>query len=205
MKLPGLVVFITGGASGLGEATARYLLAQGCKVSIADMNVERMTALTNELGNDNFATFKCDVTEEEQVKAAVNGTAERFGTINVALACAGVAWPSLTLSSKKSLDTDHFKKVFAINVFGGVYVAKYASVIMSKNKPLNEEGERGVLLFVSSIAGQEAQRGQVAYGSSKGAINGMMMPMARDLGRFGIRAAAIAPGLFATPLLLGMP
>ena len=101
MKLPGLVVFITGGASGLGEASARYLLSKGCKVGIADMNTDRMDMLQKELGNDNFATFKCDVTNEEDVKNAVNGTAAKFGTIHVALASAGVAWPSLTLTSKK--------------------------------------------------------------------------------------------------------
>ena len=123
-------MFITGGASGLGEATARYLLSKGCKVGVADMNEERMALLTSELGSDNFVTFKCDVTKEEDVKNAVNGTAAKFGTIHVALASAGVAWPSLTLTSKKMMDTEHFKKVFAINVFGSVYVAKYASVIM---------------------------------------------------------------------------
>ena len=116
------------------------------------------------------------------------------------LASAGVAWPGMTLTSKDSLDMDKFEQVMKINVSGSAYAAKYGAVAMSKNKPVNDRGEKGVIIFVSSVAAEEAQRGQVAYGASKGAINGMVMPMARDLGKFGIRVAAIAPGIFQTPL-----
>ena len=129
----------------------------------------------------------------------MNATVEKWGTIHVALPCAGVAWPIMTLTGKGPFNSEIFRKVIEINVYGSIHVAKYASVIMSKNKP-DENGERGVILFVSSVAGEEGQRGQIAYGASKGAINGLVLPMARDLGRFGIRCVAIAPGIIATPL-----
>ena len=146
----------------------------------------------------------CDVTKESDVKHAFEEAVKRFGTVHVAVPCAGVAWVTPTLTSKGPLDTKVFEAVMRINVFGTAYVAKYSALTMSKNKP-NLTGERGVILCVSSVAAEEGQRGQVAYGSSKGAINGMMLPMARDLGRFGIRVAAIAPGIFATPMGAKMP
>lgn len=197
---PNLVVFVTGGASGLGEATVRYLHKNGCKVSVADMDQERMNLLLKELGGDRLITFRCNVTIEEDIKQAIEGTVQQFGTIHVALACAGVAWPSMTLTSSSSLDMNIVRQVIDINLYGSIYVAKYASIVMSKNKAINEQGEKGVILFVSSVAAEEGQRGQVAYSATKGAINGMVMPMARDLGKYGIRVAAIAPGLFETPL-----
>lgn len=200
MKLgPDTICFITGGASGLGEATMRHLIKAGCKVAIADMNEDRMRQLTSEIGS-NLISFKCNVTVEEEVKAAVEGTVKHWGKIDAAIASAGVAWPMLTLSSKPDfeMDTGRFKQVLDINVMGSVYVAKYASVAMSKNQPVN--GERGVMLFVSSVAAEEGQRGQIAYSASKGAINGLMLPMARDLGKYGIRCVAIAPAMFATPM-----
>ena len=140
----------------------------------------------------------CNVTKESDVKAAVDGTVKHFGKLSASVACAGVAWPMLTLSSRDEMDTDRFKQVIDINVMGSLYVAKYASVAISKNQPI--DGERGVMLFVSSVAAEEGQRGQIAYSASKGAINALMLPMARDLGRYGIRVAAIAPGIFATPM-----
>ena len=154
MKLSAdLVAFITGGASGLGEATVRLLRSKGCKVAIADLNEERMSMLKKELGTDGgLITFKCDVTSEEQVEKAIKETARVFGSIHVALPSAGVVWGGYTLNNKgKPLDMNIIKKVMDINLFGSLYVAKYASVIMSQNKP-NEKGERGVIIFVSSIA-----------------------------------------------------
>ena len=199
-----LVFFITGGASGLGEATVREIHALGANVAIADFNEERLALLESEL-KERILTIKCDVTNEEDVKAAVAKTVERFGTIHAALACAGIATVSLTLSSRGSLDTELFKRTTEINVYGSVYVAKYCAVVMSKNKPLNDKGEKGVIMFVSSVAAEEGQRGQVAYSSTKGAINGLVLPMARDLGRYGIRVLSIAPGIFETPLSHAMP
>ena len=155
MKItPDLIFFITGGASGLGESTVRHLHASGCKVAIADMNIERMDMIKGEL-KERIITFKCDVTNENDVKNAMEGTAKEWGTVHVAMACAGVAWPMLTYSSKSALDTDTFKKVIDINLNGSIYVAKYASILMAKNKPVNEMGEKGVILFVSSVAAEE--------------------------------------------------
>ena len=169
-------------------------------MAIADWNVDNLQAIKKSLGPERCITFECDVTKEENVKKAVYGTAEAFGTIHVALACAGVAWPLLTLPKNGEMDTKTFQKVLDINLYGTVYMAKYASVVMSKNKPVNEMNEKGVIIFVSSVAAEEGQRGQVAYSATKGALNGMIMPMARDLGRYNIRVLAVAPGIFETPL-----
>ena len=149
-----IIFFITGGASGLGEATVRQLHAAGAKVSIADMNTERMEMLKTEL-KERIISFKCDVTNEEDVKNAIEGTAKVWGTIHVALACAGVAWPMLTYSDKVTLDTKKFKTIIDINLYGSIYVAKYAAIAMAKNKPVNDRGEKGVILFVSSVAAEE--------------------------------------------------
>ena len=195
----GTVIFITGGASGLGEETVRRMHGQGASVCVADMDVARMQALHSEL-QERILCVPCNVTKEAEVKAATDKCIEVFGTIHAAVACAGVAWVAPTLTSRGPLNTKTFEAVMAINVLGSAYVAKYAAVAMSKNKAVNEQGEKGVILFVSSVAAQEGQRGQVAYGASKGAINGIVLPMARDLGKFNIRVAAIAPGIFATPM-----
>ena len=154
----GFVFFVTGGASGLGEATVREIHALGASVAVADFNEERLEMLQKDL-KERILTIKCDVTKEADVKAAIEKTVETFGTIHAALACAGVATVSLTISKTGSLDTDVFRKTTEINVYGSVYVAKYAAVVMSKNKPLNDKGERGVILFVSSVAAEEGQRG----------------------------------------------
>ena len=196
------VFFITGGASGLGEATVRDIHAMGAKVAIADMNLERLDLLRNEL-KERVITFKCDVTKEEDVKSAIEATVQAFGTIHAVLACAGIATVSPTLSSKGSLDMKLFKTAMEINVYGSMYVAKHAAVAMSKNQPVTERGEKGVIIFVSSVAAEEGQRGQVGYSATKGAINGIVLPMARDLGRFGIRVLSIAPGIFETPMSHG--
>jgi NAD(P)-dependent dehydrogenase (short-subunit alcohol dehydrogenase family) len=148
---------------------------------------------------------KCDVTKESDVKEAIELTVATFGALHVSLACAGVAWPTMTLSSKGSLDMKIFETEVKINLLGSAYVAKYSAVAMSKNTAVNERGEKGLILFVSSVAAEEGQRGQVAYGATKGAINGMVVPMARDLGKFGIRVVAVAPGIFATPMGAAMP
>lgn len=133
--------------------------AAGCSVVIADMNKERMELISKELGPTRVLTVECNVTKESDVEAAIQKTVDKFGGLHVALACAGVAWPSMTLTSKGGLDTKAFENLFRINVFGSAYVAKYAAVAMSKNKPLNDLGEKGLILFVSSVAAEEAQRG----------------------------------------------
>ena len=129
----------------------------------------------------------------------MEATVARWGTIHACLTSAGVNWPVITMTPKAPMDTQKFKKVIDINLMGSVNVAKYCSVVFAKNKP-DEDGERGVIVFVSSVAASEGNRSQVAYGASKGAINGLVLPMARDLGRYNIRVVAIAPGIFDTPL-----
>ena len=198
----GLVALVTGGASGLGETAVRNLHFKGDYVVIVDLNTERLEMLNKELKTRVLA-LKCDVTKEEDVKDAIEKTVATFGSLHVALTCAGVVWGSMTLTSKSSLDIKQFQAVVQINLMGSVYVAKYASIAMSKNKAVN--GEKGVILFVSSVAAEEGEHGQAAYSASKGAVNGMVLPMARDLGKFGIRVLAIAPGAFDTPMAHNMP
>ena len=151
----GTIVFVTGGASGLGEATVRMLHAKGASVAVADMNTERLELLQKDLGDSRYLGVKCDVTKEQDVKSAVDQTVAKFGALHVALASAGVAWPGMTLTSKGSLDTKLFETVTRINLFGSIYMAKYAAVAMAKNKPVGDKSERGVILFVSSVAGEE--------------------------------------------------
>lgn len=197
-----LIIFITGGSSGLGEETLRFFAAKGCKVTVADMDEKRMELLQkeNSLSGDNILWIKCDVSKEKDVKNAIDKTVEKWGTLHAALTCAGVAWPMMTLTSKSSLSTKLFRKIFDVNLMGSMYVAKYASVVMSKNEAQNPRGEKGVIMFVSSVAAEEGQRSQVGYSATKGALNGVALPMARDLGRYGIRVVTIAPGVFNTPI-----
>ena len=155
----GSVIFVTGGASGLGEATVRDMYALGASIAVVDQDDEKMRALYAELGSsERILCIKCDVTKEEEVKNAIDRTVEKFGTIHAALACAGVAWPAPMLSRQGPLDTDSFRSVIQINLLGSVFVAKYAAVVMAKNKPLNDQGEKGVIMFVSSVAAEEATR-----------------------------------------------
>ena len=146
----------------------------------------------------------CDVSIETDVEKAVNQTIKTFGRIDVALACAAIATMSATLSKKKSMDMKIMRQLMEINFYGSMHVAKFASVAMTKNKP-SEKGERGLILFVSSIASEQAMRGQGPYGATKGAIRAMTLPMARDMGQFGIRVVSIQPGLFTTPMSSVLP
>ena len=198
----GLIVFVTGGASGLGEAAVLQLHNLGATIAIADFNVEAMQALSARL-QVRILCIVCDVTNEKDVKHAIDKTVMKFGTIHVALTSAGTNALTPTLTVRGSLDVKMFDRLMNVNFYGGLYVAKYASIVMSKNQKINEKGEKGLILFVSSLSGEMATRGQFAYAASKGAINGMLMPMARDLGRYGIRVAAVQPGMFDTPMSKG--
>lgn len=196
----GIVIFVTGGASGLGLATVKYLHAKGATLSVADQNVEALQALHAELQTRIMVT-QCDVVNEEEVKKAIDKTVETFGALHVALPIAGVAWIMQTYSEKRGpLDMKMYRKVIDINLYGSVHVAKYASMAMSKNKPVGDKKEKGVIIFVSSVAAYEGQKGQLVYSASKAALNGMVMPMARDLGKYNIRVAAIAPGIMWSPM-----
>lgn len=201
MKLEGLVAFVTGGASGLGAETVKQLVSKGVKVMFADLNEDNGQEIEKELGKDK-AKFVClDVTDEKAVKKAIDDTVNHFGALHIAVNCAGIASVSQTITSKSTIDTKTLKLVTEINVYGTIYVSAHAAKAMSKNEAVNERGEKGVIINVASVAAFEGQRGQVAYSATKGAIVGITMPMARDLGKYGIRVVAIAPGTIMSPML----
>jgi 3-hydroxyacyl-CoA dehydrogenase / 3-hydroxy-2-methylbutyryl-CoA dehydrogenase len=197
MELDGTHALVAGGASGLGEATARELTARGARVTIADMNEERGRELADELGG---AFAKADVTDEEQVQAAV----EAAGDIRVAVNCAGIGWAERTVKKDGPAALQPFETVVRVNLIGTFNVLRLAAAAMASREP-NEAGERGVVVMTASIAAYEGQIGQTAYSASKGGVVGLTLPAARDLAGRGIRVCTIAPGLFDTPLLAALP
>lgn len=204
MRLDGNTFFITGGASGLGKETAKHFVSLGANVVLADMNAKKGKATEAELGSQ--AMFvKCNVTDEENVKAAVAASVERFGALHGCFNCAGTGPPRRVLSkSGKVHPLGHFKKVIDINLVGTFNVLRLVCGAMSKNEP-NENGERGVIVNVASVAAFDGQIGQAAYSASKSGVCGMTLPIARDLGRWGMRICTICPGIFATPMTNIMP
>ncbi len=202
MKIENSVAIVTGGASGLGEASVRNFVAGGGKVAIFDLNEDRGKKLESELGGA-VQFYKVDVTSEENVKGAVDSAAEKFGRIDICVNCAGIAFGIKTMGKEGPHPLDAFRKVLDINVVGTFNVFRLAAEKMSLNDP-NDEGERGVIINTASVAAFEGQKGQVAYSASKGAIAGMTLPVARDLAFYGIRICTIAPGLFLTPLFEGL-
>jgi NAD(P)-dependent dehydrogenase (short-subunit alcohol dehydrogenase family) len=200
MDIQGSGALVVGGASGLGEATARRLHAQGAIVTIADVNAEKGQALADELG---AAFVACDVREEEQVQAAVDRAAEADG-LRISVCCAGTGWAQKVTGSKGPHPLMPFEVIIGINLIGTFNVLRLAATRMLGNEPL-EDGERGVCINTASIAAFDGQIGQVAYSASKGGVVGMTLPAARDLSSSGIRVVTIAPGLFDTPLLAALP
>ncbi|MGC6476624.1 MAG: SDR family NAD(P)-dependent oxidoreductase [Parvibaculales bacterium] len=205
MELKDKIAVITGGASGLGEATVRRFVNNGAKVAIFDMNEERAANIISELGDDNVKFFNVDVTKTEMIQAGIDGTVAAFGAIHICCNFAGIAWPTKTLSKDGPADIDTFKKVVDINLIGSFDTLRLAAFEMAKNEPLNDSGCRGVILNTASIAAYEGQIGQAAYSASKGGIVGMTLPIARDLARDGIRVNTIVPGIIHTPLFELMP
>jgi len=199
MILAGRTALVTGGASGLGEACARALVAAQCAVTIADLNEQRGTALAQELGA--LSQFcRTDVCDEGDVLAALD-EGER---LDIVIHCAGIATAERALSKDGPLDLNRFDKVLRVNVSGTFNVVRLAAALMSKNEP-GPDGERGVIILTSSVAAFDGQIGQAAYSASKGAVAAMTLPLAREYARYGIRVLSIAPGLFQTPLLAGLP
>jgi NAD(P)-dependent dehydrogenase (short-subunit alcohol dehydrogenase family) len=188
---------VAGGASGLGEATARELAARGARVTIADLNEDRGAALADELGGT-FA--KADVTDEAQVQAAVDAA----GDLRLAVSCAGIGWAERTVGRDGPAALGPFETVVRVNLIGTFNVLRLAAAAMAENEP-DGEGERGAVVMTASIAAFDGQIGQTAYAASKGGVVGLTLPAARDLARLGIRVCTIAPGLFDTPLLAGLP
>ena len=201
MEIAGSGALVVGGASGLGEATARRLQSQGAQLTIADVNAENGEALAGEIGARFVA---CDVRDEEQVRAAVEAAAEADGGLRISVCCAGTGWAQKVAGSRGPHPLEPFSVIIAINLIGTFNVLRLAASAMLGNEPL-EEGERGVCINTASIAAYEGQIGQIAYSASKGGVVGMTLPAARDLASAGIRVVTIAPGLFDTPLLAALP
>jgi 3-hydroxyacyl-CoA dehydrogenase / 3-hydroxy-2-methylbutyryl-CoA dehydrogenase len=203
MEIEGSAALVAGGASGLGEATARRLHAAGAHVVIADRNEELGTALAAQLG-ERAAFATADVTQAEQVEAAVAQAAALPGGLRISVCCAGVGWAEKTASKRGAHQLQPFETVIAINLVGTFNVLRLAAAAMRDNEP-NAGGERGVCVNTASIAAFDGQIGQLAYSASKGGIVGMTLPAARDLAADGIRVCTIAPGTFDTPLLAALP
>ena len=203
MQIADSVALVTGGASGLGEATVRLIVSGGGRAMILDRPGSAGEALANELG-ERVAFSAADVTEEEQVRAAVARTVERFGTLNVAVNCAGVGVAMRTITRDGAHPLDLFAKVVQVNLIGTFNVIRLAASQMAKNTP-TAEGERGVVVNTASVAAYDGQIGQAAYSASKGGVVGMTLPIARDLASTGIRVVTIAPGTFDTPMLAMAP
>ncbi|MEA2388331.1 MAG: hypothetical protein QOG41_1104 [Thermoleophilaceae bacterium] len=202
MKLEGIGALVAGGASGLGEATARALVERGARVAIADLNEDRANELASELGD--AVAFRCDVTAEGDVEAAVAGAVEAFGEIRLTVSCAGIGWAERVVSKRGAAQLQPFETVVRVNLIGTFNVLRYGAAAMSANEP-DEGGERGAVVMTASIAAFDGQIGQTAYAASKGGVVGLTLPAARDLARQGVRVVTIAPGLFDTPLLAALP
>jgi NAD(P)-dependent dehydrogenase (short-subunit alcohol dehydrogenase family) len=204
MQLEGIGAFVTGGASGLGEATARLLAARGAKVAIFDLPRSKGAEVAKEIGP--AALFADgDVTSEEQVAGALERAVGSFGELRALVNCAGIGSASRTVGKDgKPFDLAVFTRTIQVNLIGTFNVIRLAAARMVGNAP-NADGERGAIVNTASVAAFEGQIGQAAYSASKGGVVGMTLPIARDLARHGIRCCTIAPGLFATPLLMGLP
>ncbi|HNR23248.1 MAG TPA: SDR family NAD(P)-dependent oxidoreductase [Steroidobacteraceae bacterium] len=203
MKMKDARAVVTGAASGLGNAVARHVVAQGGKVTLLDVQEGPGQAAAAELGaSARFA--KCDVTSEAEVNAAMETARAFMGGIDLLVNCAGVIGAGRVLGRNGPMAGEFFTKVIHINLIGTFLCDKAAAAIMQQNSP-NEDGERGVLIHTSSVAAFEGQIGQAAYSATKAGVMGMTMPIARELAAFGIRCVSIAPGIFRTPMVAGMP
>jgi NAD(P)-dependent dehydrogenase (short-subunit alcohol dehydrogenase family) len=203
MRIENASALVAGGASGLGAATARALHEAGARVVIADLNADKGEALAAELG-DRAGFVEANVMEPEPVQAAVQAAASAEGGLRISVCCAGIGWAQRTAGKQGPHDLEIFHNVIKVNLIGTFNVLRLAAAAMVDNDP-DDGGERGVCVNTASIAAFDGQIGQVAYSASKGGIVGLTLPAARDLAGRGIRVVTIAPGLFDTPLLAGLP
>jgi NAD(P)-dependent dehydrogenase (short-subunit alcohol dehydrogenase family) len=201
VEIAGKVLIVTGGASGLGEGTARMLAGAGGKVVVADVQADKGAALAREIGG---AFVKCDVTQEADGQAAV-AQALSMGKLMGLVNCAGIAIGVKTVGKDGAHPLAQFARVININLIGTFNMIRLAAEAMCRNEPEKTTGERGVLVNTASVAAYDGQIGQAAYSASKGGVVGMTLPIARDLARNGIRCMTIAPGIFGTPMMFGMP
>ena len=204
MLLPSTRAIVTGGVSGLGLAVARHLVAQGGKVALFDLNDDKGTAAIAELGEANARYFRTDVSDEAGVVANVDAANAFLGGLNVAINCAGILGAGRVLGKEGAMPLSQFQTTVMVNLVGSFNVAKAAAAVMQHNAP-GADGERGVIVNTASVAAYEGQIGQAAYSASKGGVVAMTLPMARELARFGIRVMTVAPGIFWTPMVDGMP
>ncbi|AUX89330.1 MULTISPECIES: 3-hydroxyacyl-CoA dehydrogenase [Acinetobacter] len=204
MKIQGKVIVVTGGASGLGAATATHLVEQGAKVILVDMNQEQGNALQQQLGEQ--AEFvQLDVTDEQAVEAFFNHVENKYGQLNGLVNCAGIAPSAKVLGRNGIHELAMFQKVLNINVSGTFNMLRFAAALIAKYELQTDEEERGVIVNTASVAAFDGQIGQTAYSASKGAVVAMTLPLARELAREAIRVMTIAPGIMETPMLKGMP
>ncbi len=204
MDIQQSVAVVTGGGSGLGEATARTLVARGASVAVLDLSKSNGAAIAQELG-DRATFLEADVTNDDQLAAALSQAVEHFGAVHVAVNCAGIATAGRTLGKgNEPLNLGPFRKTIEVNLIGTFNVIRFVAAHMANNAP-GDDGERGVIINTASVAAFDGQIGQAAYSASKGGVVGMTLPIARDLSRTGIRCCTIAPGIFETPMLMGLP
>jgi len=203
MQLDQVRAAISGGASGLGLATAQYLAAHGARVALLDVNDEKGQAAASDIGQDAHY-FRTDVTSEEGVVAALAAARTAMGGLNVVVSCAGILGAGRVLGREGAMPLETFARTVGVNLIGSFNVAKAAAGLMQSNEA-GEDGERGVIVNTASIAAYEGQIGQAAYSASKGGVVAMTLPMAREFARIGVRVMTIAPGVFHTPMVDGMP
>ena len=203
MQLDQVKAVVTGGASGLGFAVAKHLVAHGAKVALLDVNDDKGNAAAQELGAS-ASYFRTDVTSEEGVSAALKDAQAKLGGLNVVVSCAGILGAGRVLGKEGPMPLKTFATTVMVNLVGSFNVAKAAADLMQHNAP-GEDGERGVIINTASIAAFEGQIGQASYSASKGGVVGMTLPMAREFARIGVRVMTIAPGVFHTPMVDGMP
>ncbi|MFD2678934.1 SDR family NAD(P)-dependent oxidoreductase [Camelimonas lactis] len=200
MDINGVSAIVTGGGSGLGEATARALAAKGAKVAIIDLQDDRARAVAADIGG---IAVRADVTSEADVRAALAAAAQAHGVVRIAVNCAGVAPAARVVGKKGPHPLEQFQKVININLVGTFNVIRLVAEGLVEADPVGEE--RGVIVNTASVAAFDGQIGQAAYAASKAGVAGMTLPVARDLAQYGVRVCTIAPGLFLTPMLLGLP
>jgi len=203
MQLDQVKAVVTGGASGLGHAVAQHLVAHGGKVALFDVNDEKGQEAARALG-EAARFFKTDVTSEEGVAANVAAASQAMGGLNMVMNCAGILGAGRVLGKEGPMPLKTFATTVMVNLVGSFNVAKASAALMQLNEP-GEDGERGVIVNTASVAAYEGQIGQAAYSASKGGIVGMTLPMAREFARIGVRVMTIAPGVFHTPMVDGMP
>ena len=203
MDINGLVAIVTGGASGLGAAAAEMLIDKGAKVVVADLNEEKGKEFVGKFG-DNAAFVKCDVTNTAENEAVVKAAVDKFGRVDALINAAGIGSASRTIGRDGPMPLEWFTMTVNINLIGTFDMLRLAAAQIAKNEP-NENGEKGAIINVASVAAFDGQIGQAAYSASKGGVVAMTLPIARDLSRDGIRVNTIAPGIFDTPMMQLLP